>query len=360
MLTNKIIYETHVADFTHHPSSNVSEKNRGMFLGMVESGTTCNGVSTGFDHLLELGVTVIQLMPIQEVMNPSEYDWGYNPLDYNKINPNYGTADELKYMVEKFHRNGIKVVLDVVYNHVPIGHPFPKDWYLDCDLSGCGNTLDANNEEVNQYIKSSLEYWVTEFGVDGFRFDLMGIFPVHRMIEWAEHLRKINPDILLYGEPWVGYHNFHNYDMSDKCTINNMCKLSTAGVGCFNDHYRDTLIQHFIYNNPQNLDNAEGLIPPKQTINYVSCHDGYCLADLIAQAGQWDAYKIAKKIFKYQMNSAGTPFIFGGDEFLRSKKVDGELYRNTWDKGHKFNDMNWNYKSKNLEVFEYYKKQTNK
>lgn len=326
-------------------------------MGLVESGTTCNGMSTCFDHLLELGITHLQILPIQTVMNPSEHDWGYNPLDFNDINPNYGTADEFKYAVKKLNRHGIKLSIDVVYNHVPKGHPFPESWYLADDLSGVGNTLNACNEEVNKYIKNSLTHWVTEFGISGFRFDLMGCFPVYRMVEWVGHLRKIDPDIMFYGEPWVGFNDCPDHNLDDLAVTKNMHKLSEANVGCFNDFYRDTVRNHFIYNNPQDLQNAEGLIHPHQSVCYVSCHDGLCLADLITEAGQWDAYKIAKDIISFQINSKGTPFIFGGDEFLRSKKVDGELYHNTWDKGHEFNSIDWNYKQKNIEVFTYYKNQ---
>jgi pullulanase len=356
----KLIYETHVADFSHHASSGVNEANRGKFLGLVESGTTCNGVSTCFDHLLKLGITHLQLMPVQSVMDPSEHDWGYNPLDFNAINPNYGTPEDLKYAVKKLKDHGIGVILDTVFNHVPHNHPFPESWFLSDDLSGVGNTLDANNEEVNKYIKDSLTYWITEFGISGFRFDLMGCFPVYRVIEWAEHLRKINPDIIIYGESWVGYNDCPDYDLDDLAVTKNMHKLSEANVGCFNDHYRETVRNHFIYNNSQDLQGAEGLIHSEQSINYVSCHDGLCLADLIAEAGQWDAWKIAKKIINFQINSKGTIFLFSGDEFLRSKKVDGELYHNTWDKGHKFNNIDWNYKQKNIDVFNYYKDQINK
>lgn len=346
-----VIYELHVRDFTIHPSSGVSEKNRGKFLGLVESGTTCNGLSTGIDHMVDLGVTHVQIMPVQGVQHADTYNWGYDPWDFNAVNPQYGTKDDLRVMVDTFHSRGIKVILDVVYNHVPAGHFFDKSWYLDADLSGCGHTLNVYNDTVNEFVLESLEYWLTEFDIDGFRFDLMGIFPIFRLNEWSDCLRKIKPSILLYGEPWAGYHDHRGYWMDDKAIECNAHHLTETNVGVFNSHFRDTAIQHFVHGKHQDLGNATGLVNPTQSINYVTCHDGYCLHDTIRQANEWDTWRVAKEIISFQCETPGTPFIFSGDEFLRSKK----MVHNTWNLGDEYNAIDWTYKTKNKIVFDFYK-----
>jgi pullulanase len=220
-------------------------------------------------------------------------------------------------------------------------------------LSGCGHTLNVYNDTVNNFVVNSLEYWLTEFDVDGFRFDLMGIFPVHRLIEWADRLRKIKPGILLYGEPWAGYHDHPDYWMDDKAIERNACQLSDAGIGVFNSHFRDTMIRHFVNGDSQNLGNATGPVIPVQSINYITCHDGYCLSDMICRAGQWDAWKVAKEVISFQCETPGALFIFSGDEFLRSKG----MARNTWNLGDEYNAIDWSYKTKNKQVFDCYRDQ---
>ena len=188
-----VIYEVHVRDFTISSTSGVDAAKRGKFAGMVQSGTTYSNVKTGIDHLKELGVTHVQLLPVYDfgscpdVNDTSCYNWGYDPINFSVPEERYSQTPydyenrmrEFKNMVNEFHKAGIRVVMDVVYNHTydkTVFNPITGKYYTATDLSGCGNSIDATNPMVGRMIRDSLEYWVKEYNIDGFRFDLVGIF----------------------------------------------------------------------------------------------------------------------------------------------------------------------------------------
>ncbi|MBR2316839.1 MAG: chitobiase/beta-hexosaminidase C-terminal domain-containing protein, partial [Spirochaetales bacterium] len=188
-----VVYEIHVGDFTSHSSWGGSAANAGKFAGMVETGTKYSGVSTGIDHLKELGVTHVQILPFYDFATKYNetigeyYNWGYDPVNYNVPEERYSLTPsdyenrirEVKDMVDILHQNGIRVIMDVVYNHTFDGEMFKNisnKYYTTKDLSGCGNSVDVTNSMVSRMVRDSLEYWLETYNLDGFRFDLMGIF----------------------------------------------------------------------------------------------------------------------------------------------------------------------------------------
>ncbi|MFN5932632.1 MAG: alpha-amylase family glycosyl hydrolase, partial [Sphingobacteriales bacterium] len=227
--TASVIYELHVRDASIHPSSGI--KNKGKFKGLTEKGSTNEfGESTGLDHLKELGITHVHLLPSYDFFTIDEtrpdspqYNWGYDPLNYNVPEGSYSTdaqnpyarIKEFKELIKTFHDNNLRVVMDVVYNHTMLTEKswfnqlVPGYYYRQDEKGGFSNASACNNETASErpmmrkFILESLEYWVKEFQVDGFRFDLMGIHDIETMNKIASSLRKLNPDILLYGEGWT-------------------------------------------------------------------------------------------------------------------------------------------------------------
>ena len=227
--TDAIIYELHVRDASIAANSGI--KNKGKFLGLTEKGTTNQeGLSTGLDHLKELGVTHIHLLPFYDFYSVDEskpeklqYNWGYDPLNYNVPEGSYSTnandgvtrIKELKELVKTFHQNGLSVVMDVVYNHTMLTEDsyfnqlVPGYYYRQTadgkfsNATACGNETASERPMMRKFMLESLKYWVKEYHVDGFRFDLMGVHDIATMNLIARELRKIKPDILLYGEGWT-------------------------------------------------------------------------------------------------------------------------------------------------------------
>jgi len=225
-----ILYELHVRDLTIHESSPF--KNRGKFLGLTESGTNNkDGLSTGLDHIKELGVTHVHLLPSYDFMSIDEskpednaYNWGYDPQNYNVPEGSYSTDPydgnvrirEFKKMVQTFHENGIRVILDVVYNHTGGSnlesnfysmlpgyyYRLKKDGSLS-NASGCGNETASERPMLRKFMIESVKYWVEEYHIDGFRFDLMGVHDIITMNQISEELHKIDPSIFIYGEGWT-------------------------------------------------------------------------------------------------------------------------------------------------------------
>src|SRR5438270_1949381 len=220
-----VIYELNVHDYTADASSGVSPEKRGKFLGLVEHGARVDGRPTGIDHLVDLGVTHVQIMPMFDSSScpPSAgtgcYNWGYDPANYNVPEERYsqfsGTdyvnrVRELKTIINEFHKSGVRVIMDVVYNHVPVGDgdvfaDISSKYFLPSDISGAGRSLDGGVPMVDRMIRDSLDYWVGEYHVDGFRFDLMGVFRFVNIGAWGEYLNSRYPDrgLLVYGEPYA-------------------------------------------------------------------------------------------------------------------------------------------------------------
>jgi len=409
-------YELSIRDYTINPNSGVDSELQGTFSGLVESQTNDEGYPTGFDHLKALGITDIQIMPmyqfatssiaqLQSSANPNIINnWGYDPANFNvpewrysKYNTyNYGNGahlpdpsnleymqrlEEVRGMMNKLHSANIGVIMDVVYNHTYSKNTLSNitsKYYLSYDLSGCGNTLNVSDPMVSQMVLDSMKYWVQEYGVDGFRFDVMGAFPYSVMKQWAASLKSSFPskNLILYGEPWTANSDPHDStDMRLGTLSMTENSVGTAQVGGFNPVFRDALggdcvnpsAGGFIYNqmNSSNYTSAEPIIQgvlgatrypsnetnpictlsnewdpqfayePGEDINYLSCHDNLT---------QWDKIKVwaynnpnrnsglpyLKRIDEFSAGilytSQGVPFIQGGDEFLRSKTTSSSTH----------------------------------
>lgn len=405
-----VIYEIHVRDFTMNPNSGVSADKRGKFLGMVEGGTSYNTLKTGIDHLKELGVTHVQLLPVYDfgscpdVNDTSCYNWGYDPVNFSVPEERYSLTPydyenrmrEFKTMVNEFHKAGIRVIMDVVYNHTYSKSVFggiTGKYYTPTDLSGCSNSIDATNPMVGRMIQDSLEYWLKEYNIDGFRFDLVGIFDYAVVDGWSKYLNNKFADrtLLLYGEPWNGYAPDSRESL--RVRLGTVGKLKDAHFGVFNPKFRDAIRGQgdhpgcdsgdcFAFN--QNPDTwrikagSRGAIrafngteplsdtwdpmfaaDPEQTINYVTAHDNYNLRDKILKwaetTGNSGNNAYLRRIQQFAngivLTSQGIPFIYGGEEIMRDK--DGD--KNSFKSPDSINQFDWSMKSSNADIFNYYK-----
>ena len=429
-----IIYEAHVRDFTIDSSSGVDANKRGKFLGMVQPGTSYSGVKTSIDHLKELGVTHVQLLPAYDFhscdglpdSNPC-YNWGYDPRNFNVPEDRYSQtpldyenrAREFKIMVNEFHKAGIRVILDVVYNHThskEMFEPITNKYYTAVDLSGCcGNSVNGDEPMVSRMIQDSLEYWVQEYGIDGFRFDLMGIFSHAEAERWQKNLTAKFPDrnLLIFGEPWTGAS-----DPDEAKHVRYGTTRLMQHVGVFNGAFRDAIkgnndgtSRGYMYNNiapteagwaisdgmrgsPYDANDTRNgtwfrnfATDPEQTINYISAHDNLNLWDKIyltlsTNVVQDSAHQVqsltppsdlgyAKRVANFGMGivltSQGIPMISSGDEFLRSKTNNGQSNiasawnynsggaMNSYEAPDSFNAIRWNDKIINAPTFKYFK-----
>ncbi|QKW22670.1 pullulanase [Kitasatospora sp. NA04385] len=397
---DSVVYELDVRDFTIDPSSGVDAAKRGKFLGLVQSGTTDNGVKTGIDHLKELGVTDVQIMPAFD-FNATVPNWGYDPLNYNVPEEQFSqfTAPEdrireFKDMVDGFHRAGIRVNMDVVYNHTSGKGVFDNitaKYYNGTDLSGTGNSIDDGNPMVSRMIRDSLEHWVRDYGIDGFRFDLLGVHYAANVADWATYLNTTFPDrqLQIYGEPWSG--GVNDPDEARKVRYATVPTLAAAHVGVFNGAYRDA-IKGGTQDNVMNYMNGAGdtgavirglrgsllsvkstaaltdpwnpafAYDPEQTLNYVSVHDDLSLWDKITYSGATGgatgrAGRIDRFATGMVLTSQGMALITEGDEFLRTKVVGGNYAtaKNSYNAGDDVNAIHWGDKSANAATFTYYK-----
>ncbi|MFW6309624.1 MAG: type I pullulanase [Prolixibacteraceae bacterium] len=406
--TEAIIYETHIRDFSICNESGIEHK--GKYSGFTEENTkTPEGISTGLAHLKELGITHVHLLPVYDFYTVDEekplekYNWGYDPLHYNapegsySTNPYDGTVRilELKKLVQALHSAGIGVILDVVYNHTyfaknsMFNQTVPGYFYRQkpdgtfANASGCGNEVATERAMVRKYIIDSLKYWQTEFHIDGFRFDLMGIYDIETMNNIREEMNKIDPGIFLYGEGWAA-------DQSPMPAQKRALKINTSllpGIASFNDDFRDALkgdngnkkSKGFVsglglreeavkfgvvgaVNHPQIVYDYVGTSPqgwanePDQCINYVSCHDNYTLWDKLksscGKATSDELRKMVKLAGALVLTSQGVPFLHSGVEFCRTKKGHGNSYKSP----DAINQLDWPRKKEFEEVVEYYKK----
>lgn len=420
--TDASIYEIHVRDMTINPNSGVKEENRGKFLGLAEENTKYeeNGitVSTSLAHLKELGITHVQIQPFYDyssvdeslpntTMSETNYNWGYDPLNYNVLegsyatDPNDGTVriKEFKQMVMALHKANINITMDVVYNHtastessnfellVPNYYHRTKYNGSFYNGSGCGNEMASERAMVRQFIVQSCAFWTEEYHLSGFRFDLMGLIDNQTMIDVYKTVHDIDDKALVYGEPWTGGTTSlagtnDEQKLSNQQTLqSSLAQSYFAGnknyVGAFNDIIRNGLrgdnsptsgwIQSGGTASSGILDgikgmfrNRESTIEPEQVLNYVSCHDNYTLYDQLAltSSNNEKAYTQAESVI---FTSQGVAFMQEGEDFKRSKDyVDSTgkatYSHNSYNVGDYINDMDYSLKVKNLETFNYFKK----
>lgn len=396
------VWETHVADVTSSDTWTGTEQYRKRFLGMCESGTTYteNGVTvkTGFDHIVELGVNAVQLVPVFDQANnegKQVFNWGYNPLNYNVLEGSYSTNPrdgyarirEFKQLVMALNGEGINVIMDVVYNHVSAAEGSNFDVlmpgyyfrYTDAGVlangSACGNETASENPMFRKFMIDSVCFWAKEYKLGGFRFDLMGLHDTETMNLLVEALREINPAIVVYGEPWAG--GTSPLDESLRAVQKNAPDFE--GVGQFNDQIRDSLIKGglnaaaskgWITNTASvdakdvaklvrgvagvTFDGSKELAGPDKTVTYVTCHDNYTLSDRIRAVGITDealVKKMAELANAVVLTSDGTAFLLAGEEFLRTKGGDSNSYSSSYE----VNELDYALKIANADVFEHYK-----
>ena len=392
---DSVIYEVHVRDFSTSPYSGI--KNRGDYLAFTEENTVNNqGLSTGLDHLKELGITHVHLLPVFDYatvdeQNRYEYNWGYDPHFYNVPEGSYANKPEgyqrikeFKEMVKSLHDNNIGVIMDVVYNHTyytdesSFQKTAPGYFYRlinDCYLtngSGCGNEIATERPMVSKFIIDSLKYWVKEYHIDGFRFDLMGLMDKDIVFKIEKELHKINPDIMIYGEPWAA---LPPHLPEDKKIYKGIQKDNKFGF--FNDRFRDAIkgntdgfTKGYIngkfetYNDIRrgivgsikyNFELEDFTFKPEETINYVSAHDNLTLWDKInksvSMAPEEERIKMDHLAQAIIFTSQGVPFIQGGEEFLRTKYGN----HNSYNAGDHINQIKWERKTKYFDTFLYYK-----
>lgn len=395
---DSIIYEVHIRDFTIDAQSGVNPQYRGKFLGMVQDKTSLDGLSTGIAHLKELGVTHVQILPFYDFAT-RHYNWGYDPKNYNipeeqySLDPNNYEKRiyELKTMINEFHKHGIRVIMDVVYNHTYTEDVFKfisKSYYDGLNLSGVGNSIDSGNPMVARFIRDSLEFWVKEYNIDGFRFDLIGIFYTDVVRNWGEYLNQKYPDrnLLMFGEPWNGYASDPNE--SKKVRLGTTAQMISGHVGVFNGKYREAIKgdndgrgKGYIFNvgDPLyiqmgvkgSLRHVKGLAPlpdrwdpmfaydPEQSINYISAHDNLCLWDKIRHVGEMGDYghRLVRFGVSIVLTSQGIPFLHAGDEFLRTKVHNGDwtYAHNSYNAPDEYNMIRWKWKKENRSMFEFHK-----
>ncbi len=426
--TDAILYELHVRDFSI--DNNASFVNKGKFKAFTEENlTTASGNKIGIDHLEELGVNYVHLLPVYDFrtvneLKGNEFNWGYDPQNYNVPEGSYSTDPtnpktriiEFKEMVQALHKKEIGVIMDVVYNHTasiedgPFNKIVPNYFYRMNDKgqftngSGCGNEVASEYPMVRKYIKDSLKYWVSEYGVDGFRFDLMGLIDVQTMKEITQELRaEFGQDIIIYGEPWQAGGSPLPEEMQTT-----KGKQKNNGFAVFNDNIRwaikgdsDGSDKGFATGNTSKEgDIKEGVLgsiysitdAPTETINYVTAHDNLNLWDKVIKTqgleqqegfvnirdGQIvnggsveEAVKSATPHSAVDLNnvldnetvkrtllangivltSQGVPFIHAGDELLRTKYGDHNSYKSP----DAINQIIWEYKDKFVDVNKYYK-----
>ncbi|MGM0843877.1 MAG: type I pullulanase [Bacillota bacterium] len=379
--TDSIIYELHIRDFSMHGESGM--KHKGRYRAFTETGTkTSTGLSTGIDYLNELGITHVELLPVNDFEGVSDlrdderYNWGYNPLNFNAPEGSYSTRpedpysriNELKEVIHSLHSRGIRVLLDVVYNHVYIkeessfekivpGYYFRYDENgMPSNGTGVGNDMASERKMVRKFIVDSVRYWLKEFKVDGLRFDLMGILDVETMNLVQEEAEKILPNVLIIGEGW---------DLNTPLPQNMKANIRNAGkmpgISQFNDSFRDGIkgstfnlydrgfaLGHSglekkaaeVLTGSIGLTEETGLVVhPAQTVNYVESHDNHTLWDKISaccpdEAERQNRHKLATSMV---LLSQGVVFLHAGQEFFRTK----EGVENSYKSPDAINQLDW-------------------
>ena len=383
---------------------------------MTERGTkNSEGLATGLDHILDLGVTHVQILPSYDYatvdetkLDTAQFNWGYDPKNYNVPEGSYSTdpyhgevrVNEMKQMIQTLHENGIRVNMDVVYNHT---YNLTDSWFQKTvpdyyyrkngdnysNGSGCGNETASERAMMRKYIVDSVVYWATEYHVDGFRFDLMGVHDLDTMKAVREALDQVDPSIMVYGEGWTGGESA--LPAAQQATKNHTYQLDR--VGAFSDDIRDGIKgsvfdsldkgfvsgkdgmeesikfgvvaatphpQVMISKNDKKSTNWSG--QPGQSINYISCHDNLTFWDKLAISNaddsEADRVKMNKLGSAIILTSQGVSFMQAGEEMLRSKpneKSESGFDENSYCSLDATNSIKWDNKGNVIDTYEYYK-----
>ncbi|MCJ8014340.1 type I pullulanase [Paenibacillus sp. KQZ6P-2] len=394
-----VIYELHLRDLSIHPGSGISHP--GKYLGLAEEGTKGpKNIPTGLDHIRSLGVTHVQLLPVYDYSTESvdesrldipQYNWGYDPKNYNVPEGSYATdpyepsvrITEMKQMIQKLHDKGLRVIMDVVYNHV-------YDWYLInftklvpgyylrykndgtlSDGSFCGNEFASERKMARKFIVDSILHWVKEYHFDGFRFDLMGLMDIETINEIRRRLDEIDPSIITIGEGWN-----MNTTLTAEKRANQLNAQWLPGIGQFNDGFRDAVKGSiFLHENKGFISGASGFendvrkgvvggieysrrlrqfaSEPVQSVNYVECHDNHTMWDkLVLSTGEMTdkerrcMHRLGSAMV---LTSQGIPFIHAGQEFMRTKNGVENSYKSP----DEVNWLDWERCSAHLEDVRY-------
>ena len=397
---------------------------QGKYNGMWESGTTLFGngdIKTGIDHLVELGITHVHLLPtfdhrsIDETkLDQAQYNWGYDPQNYNVPEGSYSSdpysaevrVEEFKKMVMELHKVGIRVVMDVVYNHTGatadshLNLAVPDYYYRQnsdgvfSNGSGCGNELASERSMVRKMMVDSVKYWAEEYHIDGFRFDLMALHDITTMKEIRTTLNEVDESILVYGEGWTGGDS--PLSSEEQALKVNTVKYGDLQIAAFSDDMRDAIKGHVFEDETagfvNGFDGLEEVIKfgivastpneqvdytggpnqysgygktawanqPYQTINYASAHDNLTLWDKLqttnSNASEEELLAMNKMSAALVLTSQGIPFFQAGEEMARTKvNEDGSFNHNSYNAPDSVNKMDWTRKEKYNDLFEYYK-----
>lgn len=404
-----IIYEMHHRDFSVDSTSGI--KNKGKYLALTEHGTTnSDGLPTGIDHLMELGVTHVHLLPSYDYASVDEakpdenqYNWGYDPLNYNVPDGSYATnpyqpvtrVKEFKQMVQALHKAGIRVIMDVVYNHTfntaesNFERTVPGYFYRQkedgslANGSGCGNETASERPMMRKFMIESVLYWAKEYHIDGFRFDLMGVHDIETMNEIRKAVDEVDPTICIYGEGWAA--ETPQYPADSLAMKENVARM--PGIAVFSDELRDGLcgpvwekgkggflagvpggensvkfgvvgaVEHpQVCYDSVNYSRKPWAEQPVQMISYVSCHDGLCLVDRLKATMPGitpeQLVRLDKLAQTVVFTSQGIPFIYAGEEVMRDKQGVENSYKSP----DAINAIDWRRKTANGDVFMYYKR----
>lgn len=408
--TDAMIYELHVRDLSSDESSGI--KNRCTFLGLAETGTKSpDGLTTGIDHIKELGVTHVHLLPLHDFGSVDEtkpednkFNWGYDPVNYSVLEGSYSTdpyhgevrVREFKEAITAFHKAGIGVIMDVVYNHtyrtkdsyfemtVPGYYYRMKDGKF-LDASHCGNETASDHLMMRKFIVDSLCHWAKEYHLDGFRFDLMAIHDADTMNVIAKELYKINPDIILYGEGWAA----DVVGLSEEKTAKKANARQMPKIAMFSDNIRDGVKGHVFYEEEPGFVNGKAdmeeeikfaivgaidhpeaakgkesgwAIHPTQSVNYISAHDDLTLWDKFAISNPKDSVETRKDMNRLAAaiiyTAQGIPFMQAGEEMLRTKpslEPDREYDNDSYNSPDSVNSIKWERKKIFSTEYQYYK-----
>ncbi|HEY5969819.1 MAG TPA: type I pullulanase, partial [Chitinophagaceae bacterium] len=403
-----ILYELQIRDASIAANSGI--KNKGKYLGLTETGTKNEGgLSTGLDHIKELGVTHVHLLPCfdfysldESQPDKAQYNWGYDPLNYNVPDGSFSTnpydgvirIKEFKQMVQAFHQNGLRVIMDVVYNHTRLTEDsyfnqlVPGYYYRQTkdgkfsNATACGNETASERYMMRKFMLESVLYWVKEYHIDGFRFDLMGVHDIETMNLISKELHKIKPDILLYGEGWTA----GSSPLADSLRAIKKYAYKLDRIAVFSDDIRDgikgSVFEHadkgFVSGKPGmeesikfgivasckhpqvdftkvNYSKAPYSAQPWNTITYCECHDNHVLWDKLAisakNATETERKEMDKLAMSIVLTSQGISLLHAGTEFLRTKKE----VENSFESPDSINAIDWSLKSKNNDLFDYIK-----